>query len=352
MIEVSTPNGWSEFDGIRKTKEREIFKLNVEDRSLSGTREHLVKTEDGFASLESVGAKTTDVIADVYDILGVEKDKQYYTNGVISHNCVFRGSQNSLLSGATLERLVVTDPIVEKDDNIKVYKEPEDGHAYIICVDVSRGIGGDYHAMTVIDISTSPFEVVCTFRDNRMSPLILPNLIYNVAIEYNDANVLIEINDIGEQVSNILYFDLEYENLIMTRPENNKQIIGFGHNAKTGVRTTQAVKAIGTSNIKTMIEKEKIILNDHVIIDELGTFIPKGKSYEADTGAHDDMVMTLVLFAWATTQTYFIELTDQDFRQQLLREQEDRAMEEIMPFGFIENDFSQYDGKPSGHFSI
>jgi hypothetical protein len=268
------------------------------------------------------------------------------------HCVVFRGSQNSLLKGSVLEKLVVTDPIKEIDDNVKVYKEPEEDCAYIVCVDVSRGIGGDYHAMTVINISTHPFEVVCTFRDNKMSPLIFPNLIYNIATEYNDANVLVEINDIGEQVSNILYFDLEYDNLIMTKSENGKQIIGFGANAKTGVRTTQAVKAIGTSNIKTMIEKEKIVLNDHAIIDELGTFVPKGKSFAADGGAHDDMVMTLVLFAWATTQTYFIELTDQDFRQQLLKEQEERAMEEIMPFGFIENDLFEYNGSPSGHFTL
>lgn len=255
----------------------------------------------------------------------------------------FRGSQNSLIGGRALERLVGHQPI-EEHDGVKIYKTPEKNHSYIATCDVSRGIGGDYHAMSVVDISTSPFEVVATYRNNKLSPLLYPNLIYNIATQYNNAYVLVEINDIGQQVSDILYYDLEYENLLMTVSEKNKQVIGFGSQARTGVRTTQAVKAVGTSNIKTMIEKERIILNDMDIIDELGTFVPKGKSYEADSGAYDDLVMTLVLFAWASTQTFFIELTDKDFRKDLLAEQEDRAMEELTPFGIIENDLGEYSG--------
>lgn len=260
------------------------------------------------------------------------------------HQVVFRGSQNSLLTGETLEQMVSKAPIEEFEDGLKIYHSPIDDHVYIICVDVSRGVGRDYHAMTVIDISTKPYEVVATYSNNRLSPLLYPNLLYNIGVNYNDAYILVENNDMGGQVSNILYYDLEYENTLMTVTEKGKKVLGFGHNSETGVRTTQQVKAIGCSNIKTMIEKEKIIVNDMKTIDEFGTFIPHGKSYEADSGAHDDMVMTLVLFAWATTQSFFIEMTDSDFRQQLLEEQESRAMESISPLGIIEDEFGTFDG--------
>jgi len=199
-------------------------------------------------------------------------------------------------------------------------------------------VGGDYHAFSVIDLSLKPYEVVATYRNNHLDPLVYPTLIYNVATHYNMASVLIEINDIGEQVANNLYYDLEYENLLMVTREKNRQVLGFGGNPRVGVRTDKAVKAIGCSNIKTMIEKEQIILNDADMINEFGTFVPKGGSYEADKGAHDDMVMTLVLFAWASMQTYFIDLTNRDLRVALLQQMEDRSMEEVSPFGFIDND--------------
>lgn len=259
------------------------------------------------------------------------------------HELVFRGSQHSLLTGEALDSLVTIAP-EEELNGVNIYHQPVDGHVYMATCDVSRGIGGDYHAMSVIDISTKPFEVVATYRNNKLSPLLYPSLIYNIALHYNEAHVLVEINDIGQQVSDILYYDLEYENLIKTKVDKNRQVIGFGQNSKTGVRTSTAVKAVGCSTLKTMLEKGKLKPNDFEIINELGTFIPKGKSYEADSGAHDDMVMSLVLFAWATTQTYFIELTDKDFRKQLLYDQEQHAMESISPFGIIDNDFGEYTG--------
>lgn len=267
------------------------------------------------------------------------------------HEVVFRGSQRSLLSGQTLEKLVTKAPVEEIDD-LKIYHYPKENHQYIATVDTSRGVGGDYHAMTMIDVTSKPYEVVATYRNNTLSPLIYPSLIYNIATKYNDAQVLIEINDIGEQTANILYYDLEYENVLGTVTEKNRQIIGFGHDAKMGVRTTTAVKAVGCSTIKTMIEKEQIIINDFEIVNEFGTFVPKGRSYEADTGCHDDLVMCLVLFAWATTQKYFIELTDTDFRTSLLSEMNERAMESIAPFGIIENDFGEYTGDIPDQHSI
>lgn len=260
------------------------------------------------------------------------------------HNCVFRGSQNSLLNADVMQNLVSIAPI-DEIEGVKIYKEPVDGHTYVQCCDVSRGTGGDFHAMSIIDITSVPYEVVGTYRNNKLSPLLYPNLIYNMALYYNEAHVLVELNDNGEEVGNILYYDLEYENVLMTVREKNRQIVGFDNSSRPGVKTSTATKSIGISTIKTMIEKGKITLNDMQIIDEFGTFVPKGKSYEADSGAHDDMVMTLVIFGWLSTQTFFIELTDKDFRAQLLKDQEERAMESICPFGIIDNDFGEYNGE-------
>ena len=259
------------------------------------------------------------------------------------HEVKFRGSQNSLLPGDILEAMVSKAPIDTKND-LNIYEYPVKDHVYIATCDVSRGTGNDYHAMSVIDITQSPYKLVATYRNNRLSPLLYPNLIYNVALEYNEAQVLVETNDIGEQVANQLYYDLEYENIIMCKTEKSRKVIGFGPDATPGVRTTTPVKAIGCSTLRTMLEKEKLVINDMVTIDELGTFVPKGKSYEADSGANDDTTMTLVLFAWATTQTYFIELTDEDFRGSLIKDQEERAYEEMCPFGIIANDnFGDFD---------
>lgn len=264
--------------------------------------------------------------------------------------CEFRGSQHSLISTATMTELFHINPIRKTDSGLKIYKKVKNEHSYFIAVDTSRGIGGDYHAFSVIDITEKgAYEVVATFRNNTLSPLIYPTLIHNVAQEYNNAFVLVELNDIGEQVANNLYYDLEYENMLMVIIEKNRQTIGFSSSSRPGVRTTTSVKSIGCSNLKTLIEKRKLTLNDEVIIDELSNFVPKGNSFEADKGATDDLVMTLVLFAWATTQQYFIDMTDIDVRKQLLRD-EDFLPDDLTPFGIIENDFGEYSGSESVDF--
>lgn len=264
------------------------------------------------------------------------------------YECKFRGSQNSLLTAYTLESLYTKIPIEEWDDGLKVYYEVEKDHCYVITVDVSRGVGKDYHAFSVIDVSTKPYEVVAVYKNNRLSPMLYPNVIHNVAMKYNEAMVLVEINDIGEQVSSILFHDIEYENMVMIDKYKNRQVISFGGNSTPGVRTTTAVKSIGCSNIKTMVERGHINLNDMDMIDEFGTFVEKGRSYEADKGAHDDLVMTMVLFAWMTTQDFFIEMTKKDLRDMLLSDLEDKSMEDLCPFGIIDSSFYSYDGTEEG----
>ena len=259
------------------------------------------------------------------------------------HECIFRGSTNSLISGNTLEQLIKIDPI-ENIEDFAIFKYPEEGHTYVITVDCSEGVGGDYHAATVTDITESPYEVVATYKNNTLSPLLLPNLLFNIGSKYNDALILIESQSSGSQVGNDLYYDLEYENTLMTIQEKGKQVLGFNANGRIGVKTSKQVKAIGCSTIKTLIEDGKINLNDERIIDEFGDFVPKGNSYAAAQGAHDDQVMTMVLLGWLTTQTYFVELTDNDIRKKLFNDMKDRAMEEMLPFGIIDDGHSEFDG--------
>ena len=184
-----------------------------------------------------------------------------------------------------------------------------------------------------------PYTIVVKYRDNEIKPLIFPSKIYDIARAYNQAFVLIEINDIGEQVANTLQFDLEYDNLIMSSMRGRAgQVLGGGFSggrAQLGVRTTKAVKKVGCSNLKQLVEDNKLIVEDYDTINELSTFIVKGSSFQADDGCTDDLVSCMFLFSWATDQTYFKELTDMDVRQTMMKEQQDALEQDMAPFGFI-----------------
>ena len=253
--------------------------------------------------------------------------------------CNFLGTSNTLINTNTLRNLTFVRPIFQKQ-GFDQYANIEPGHEYIITVDTSRGVGGDFSAFTVIDVSDIPYRVVAKYRDKNISPLLYPELIYNVANNFNQAFVLVEINDIGEQIANILYRDLEYENLFITAMKGRAgQRVGggFGKNAQLGVRTTKQVKRIGCSTLKDLIEDQKIIIEDFDIIEELSNFISKRESYEADEGHHDDLVMCLVLFGWLIRQEYFKDLTNSDIRQKFLADKEEMLDEEMLPFGFYDD---------------
>lgn len=259
------------------------------------------------------------------------------------HGLIFRGSQNSLISSDVLATLPSFKPILSNDD-IKIFAEPIKGHNYIITVDTARGVGGDNSAFIVTDITTVPYEVCAVYKNNKISPMIYPQIIRNYADKYNMAWVLVEINDIGEQVASILHYDFEYENVLMSFSDKRIQKIGFINDARPGIRTTTQVKSIGCSNAKTMIEAGKINLKDDDIISEFGTFIPKGNSYQADSGAHDDLAMCIVLFAWLSTQQYFIDITDKNIGVEVRESALDRIMEEMIPFGIIDNGIEEFTG--------
>jgi hypothetical protein len=259
--------------------------------------------------------------------------------------CEFLGSIDTLITSSKLKTLTYKTPI-QSNAGLDVYEQPQKDHTYFMCADVSRGTSNDYSAYLVFDVTQVPYRIVAKFRDNTIKPLMFPQKIYHVARAYNQAFVLIEVNDIGEQVANAMQFDLEYDNLVMATMRGRAgQIMGGGFSggkAQLGVRTTKAVKKIGCSNLKAMIEHDKLIIQDFDIIAELSTYILKGKDkYEAEEGSNDDLVACLVMFAWLSNQTYFKELTDQDIRSRLVDEQQNMLEQDMAPFGFIEDGLEQ-----------
>ena len=255
-------------------------------------------------------------------------------------NCEFLGSIDTLITPTKLRTLAYRAPI-SSNAGLDVHENPLEGHTYFLSADVSRGTSNDYSAFTVIDVTEMPYKIVAKYRDNEIKPLIFPSKIYDVARAYNQAYVLIEVNDIGEQVANTLQFDLEYDNLCMASMRGRAgQVLGGGFSggkAQLGVRTTKALKKIGCSNLKQIVEDNKLIVEDYEVITELSTFIVKGQSFEADEGCTDDLVACLFTFAWATDQTYFKELTNVDMRKTMMAEQADALEQDMAPFGFVVN---------------
>ena len=254
--------------------------------------------------------------------------------------CEFLGSIDTLITPSKLRTLAYKTPL-QSNAGLDVYEQPQKGHTYFMVADVSRGTKNDYSAYVVFDVTQVPYRVVAKYRDNEVKPLLFPQKIYHVARAYNQAFVLVEVNDIGEQVANALQFDMEYDNLVMASMRGRAgQIMGGGFSggkSQLGVRTTKAVKKIGCSNLKQLLESDKIIVEDFDCINELSTFIVKGSSFEADDGCNDDLVACMFIFGWATDQSYFKELTNNDVREQMFKDQQDQLEQDMAPFGFVVN---------------
>ena len=263
--------------------------------------------------------------------------------------CSFLGSVDTLISPTKIQVIPTRDPI-ESSGGLDVYEQPQKDAMYCISVDVARGGSRDYSAFIVLDISTIPYRLVAKFRNNEIKPLIFPEMIFNVAKAYNEAYLLIEINDIGGQVADALHHDLQYDNIIMCQTRGRLgQVVtgGFGDGTSDlGLRTTKAVKKIGCSNLKTLIESDKIIIPDFDIVVEMSTFIQKGHSFEAEEGSTDDLMMCLVFFAWLTNQQYFKEMTDDDIRHRLFESQQKAIEQDMAPFGFIDDGIRYTDDAP------
>jgi len=256
----------------------------------------------------------------------------------VEFECEFLGSVNTLINPTILKTLIYEDPI-RRNAGLDVYENPIEEHNYLITVDVARGLGNDYSAFIVFDITDFPYKAVAKYRNNEIKPMLFPNIIHDVAKAYNGAWLLIEINDIGDQVANILHFDLEYDNVLMCAMRGRAgQIVGSGFSGKKsqlGVRMTAAVKKLGCSNLKTLIEEYKLLTLDYEIISELTTFAQRHNSFEAEEGCNDDLAMCLVIFSWLVAQDYFKEMTNNDVRKRIYEEQKNQIEQDMAPFGFI-----------------
>ena len=268
----------------------------------------------------------------------------------------FIGSSATLISGTKLRSLAFHDPLYTQDD-LAVFVEPQPGRIYICTVDCAEGVEQDYSTINVLDATEAPYKQVARYRSNKIPLLFLPTVVYSVAKKYNEAFVLIETNNIGQQVVDILHYDLEYENIYKLEHHHIKgQSIssGFKRAVSFGVRTTKSVKKIGCANLKTLVENNKLLINDFETIAELNTFVRIRDTYAAEEGHNDDIVMGLVLFAWLTAQSYFKDSTNIDIRKLMLEENNMLIDESMTPFGFIENGLQEEvfeDGEERWHYA-
>ena len=260
--------------------------------------------------------------------------------------CEFLGSVDTLISAAKLRSLSYDEPLVQRG-GLKIYEHPKEKHEYLMTVDVSRGVNNDYSAFILYDITEVPYKIVGIYRNDEVKPMIFPNIINQVSTQYNQAYILCEVNDIGDQVASILQYDLENENVLMCAMRGRAgQVVGQGFSGtktQLGVKMSTTVKKIGCSNLKQLVETDKVLINDYDIIAELTTFIQKRQSFEADDGCHDDLAMCLVIFGWLVAQDYFKEMTENDVRTRIYEEQKNQIEQDMAPFGFIDDGLGTYE---------
>ena len=263
--------------------------------------------------------------------IGQRKFDQEYGNE-------FVGSDETLISGAKLRALVWDVPIYEDTKGLKIYKQPVKDRPYVMLVDTAEGLNMDSSAVSVIDVGSVPYEQVAVYRNNEISTMLFPTVVAEIGKKYNDAYALVEINSVGKQVADILQIDLEYENVLMVDQNPKKgQFIGGGYTKKSrfGVKMSTSTKQIGCSNLKTLVENDKLLIHDETTIMELFTFVAHNNTFKAEEGKNDDMAMTLVLFGWLTTQKYFNDMTDIALQNKLREENIDGIMESLTPVGFF-----------------
>jgi len=266
----------------------------------------------------------------------------------VEFECEFLGSVDTLIAPSKLKSMVYEDP-VKTNGSLSLYELPREERDYIITVDVARGVSKDYSAFVIFDITEFPYKVVGKYRNNEIKPMMFPSIIVETAEAYNNAYILAEVNDIGDQVASIIQFDLEYENVLMCAMRGRAgQIVGTGFSGKKtqlGVKMSITVKKVGCSNLKTLIEDDKLTICDYDMISELTTFIQKRQSFEAEEGCNDDLSMCLVIFAWLVALDYFKEMTDSDVRKRIYEEQKNQIEQDMSPFGFISDGTDFVDGE-------
>lgn len=351
---ILSPTGFVNFEGMQKVYKpfyhHIIFddgtEIKCSENHQFGLKKILascVKNDDKIDNKIVIYNEIVEEGIWLYDPIDVSEGNLYYSNNIISHNCEFLGSVDTLITPSKLRMMVYDDPLT-RSKGLDVYEDPIEKNTYLITVDVSRGMSNDYSAFIVFDISQFPYKVVSKYRNNEIKPMLFPNIIHEVAKAYNKAFVLVEVNDIGEQVSSILHYDLEYDNILMCSMRGRAgQMVGQGFSGRKtqlGIKMSKTVKKVGCSNLKTIIEDDKLVIKDYDIISELTTFIQKSQSFEAEEGCNDDLAMCLVIFAWLVVQDYFKEMTDNDVRKRIYEDQKDQIEQDMAPFGFMSDGLS------------
>ena len=241
----------------------------------------------------------------------------------------FFGTGDTLVNAETLMSLKATPPKrLLEGNSLWVYEDTQKDHEYIMAVDVSKGRGQDYSTFNVIDISTRPFKQVAVYRNNVISPILFPDIIYKYAKVYNEAYVIIEANDQGGVVCNGLYYDHEYENMHVSSAIKANAL---------GVEMNRKIKRLGCSAIKDILETNKIHIQDENTILEISTFEAKGQSFEASDGNHDDLMMNLVLFGYFATSSYFGDMTDINLKEMMFKQKMKEIEDDMVPFGFSDD---------------
>lgn len=345
---IKTLDGWVEYSHVEKNTHDRYVRISLDNgMNLSVSLGHLcvivepikyyieaecvdvgdvMVTESGNARV--VQAIIIEKTVDMYDIVGVD-GQEYFANGILTHNCKFLGTAGTLINGFKLSKMRGKD-ILPDDHGFYKFKDPEPEHKYIMTVDSSEGRGQDYHAVHVIDTTKYPFEQVGVFHCNKTSHLHLPAIIMKYAMMYNNAYVYCEIASTGELVMTELFRDLEYENVIM------EDRVGGGRRA-LGLKPNKKTKAIGCSALKDLIEKDKLIIHHVPTLKEFLTFVEKGTSWEAEEGYHDDLVMSLVTFAYLSTQERFSEFVEKEYNlsYDIFRDEVEELMDGEIPFVMI-----------------
>jgi hypothetical protein len=250
----------------------------------------------------------------------------------------FFGSSDTLISGSKLQQLTFVDPI-KTDTLFNVYEDPVEGKSYVATIDVSEGIGKDYSVINVFDISVQPYKQVAVYRNNIIPPLLLVDVAYKILTMYNEAYCIVESNSIGKIVADGLYFDLEYENMLTSKAKDGENVVSVSGEV-VGLRQTKKTKLIGCSALKTMIESDTLQVVDFMTVQELSTFVKRHFTYQAEDGKTDDIVMTLVMFCWFTTQPYFEELTDVNVRALIKSNYMKMEENNHLIFGFYDDGIS------------
>ena len=254
--------------------------------------------------------------------------------------CEFLGSIDTLISPAKIKATPYKTPL-KTNGRLSIFEEPVKGHTYLCTVDVARGTLKDFSAFIIFDVTELPYRVVATFRDNEIKPILFPEMIAKVCTQYNKAHILVEVNDIGAQISDGLHFEIEYDNILMTTQKGRAgQILGAmfsQRGSQLGVRMTKQIKKMGTANIKAIIESDKLVINDFNIVGEMSTYTRKNQSWQAEEGCNDDYMTCLVILGWVANQRYFKEMTDRNIRAEMYREQEKLIEQDMAPFGFVDD---------------